>query len=543
MAAEQQPNFFSWLVGLFMGGNDPEKEKRRLLKQVGKDLSKLRYKFYKPAGEMALPQLAKFFYEIYKSVAAASSLMGGADTSEALKEITIDRCLSEEQRKLRDNFTESSIREQAKALPPESLAAKFKNDMVAFISSFDSTLVKRINTLYNVILRFNNFVRFDYYFLLKKFDSTLAESEIASNPKFEAINADYIGDDLKDFMDVAIPIDRDMEWDLVFDILQTYKGVEVVNRQAWPKLTQIIKNIVHSEILVLIIRHITKDPYYKPKPVVPAERIIEGYLSKIKATTEQSLQKIALERRNAKMDKLVSLIFGGPVMPRIKNYTDKANMAFGRKIGTEFLHTDAMNYLKAFLLDFFKKDVRELSDLLIVRGKWTTNVLSQQMSDYYYHVLGVAENVVEFDDSLGEEGELGSKLKRLVGRIIDRDESTAKPVRTMLDEINAKALKIIGEAASTLISFAKGLKNLVEDIERVDHQLIINWKELASSSEGQLKNRMADVYKRIYYFIQLLQMYAKLGGGQSGQESAAASQAKAAAVAQAAEIDDTELDA
>src|SRR5690606_21334029 len=104
--------------------------------------------------------------------------------------------------------------------------------------------------------------------------------------KFEAINADYIGDDLKDFMDVAIPIDRDMEWDLVFDILQTYKGVEVVNRQAWPKLTQIIKNIVHSEILVLIIRHITKDPYYKPKPVVPAERIIEGYLSKIKATTE-----------------------------------------------------------------------------------------------------------------------------------------------------------------------------------------------------------------------------------------------------------------
>ncbi|MCK7517885.1 MAG: hypothetical protein MZV64_09340 [Ignavibacteriales bacterium] len=53
---------------------------------------------------------------------------------------------------------------------------------------------------------------------------------------------------------------------------------------------------------------------------------------------------------------------------RMKNYTEKANVVFAKRMLGGFTQTVALNYLRAFLIDFFKKDVRELVDLLIIRG-------------------------------------------------------------------------------------------------------------------------------------------------------------------------------
>ncbi|NCN05597.1 MAG: hypothetical protein GW949_08190 [Spirochaetales bacterium] len=545
MAPEEKSGLLHWLVGIFMGSADMEREKRRLLKSIGKDLSKLRFKFYRPKGEMALPQLAKFFFEVYKVTASASDLTVGADQSDVLKEITIDFHMTDDQKLLRESFSEAEIREKAKTMDPKFLVSKLKEDLVTFISSFDSTLVKQINSSYNSVLRFVHFVRYDYYFTLKKYDSSMAEGNVIGNPKFEAINGEYILDDLKDFLEVALPIQKDLNWEAVFTILATYKGTEIVNTQAWGKVLQILKNVVHAEILTLIIRHLSGDPYWKPTPHVPGEHIVEGYLNKIKSQTETVVQKIAEEKKNAKVDKIVTLVFGGPVPPRIKNYTDRASLSFGRRIGMTYTHTLPINYLKSFLLDFFKKEIRELQDLLLVRGKWTTNVLSQQLSDHYYQTLAVSDKVLAFDDSLGDEGDIGSRLKRSMARVVERDESSARPVRAMVQEINNQAQKIIAEAATILIAFGKSLKSLAEDIDKKDFELIINWKELVALSEVPLKERLNEDYKRLYFFIQLLQVYAKGGTGEvvavAEQEEEQMSE-KAAAVAKAADIDSDELD-
>jgi hypothetical protein len=37
----------------------------------------------------------------------------------------------------------------------------------------------------------------------------------------------------------------------------------------------------------------------------------------------------------------------------------------------------------------------------------------------------------------------------------------------------------------------------------------MNWKELEGFTEEPLKDRMVAIYQRIYYFIQLLQIYMK----------------------------------
>ncbi len=507
--AASEPGFFEKLLLFFVGGGDPEREKRRLLKQIARSLKKQRFKFYRPKGEEALPAMARFFFEIYKVVGPARNLIANAPESSALKSIVVENYLSESQKQVREEFDEAAIRERASNIPARELANQLKESMVRFFSDFDSPIVKRINSVYSSLLDFVRFASYDYYFVLRKFDSSLQEGNFSGNPKFEIISIEYVADDLKDFLEVSFPIDRDAGWEEVFDLLNQYRGIEVISRPAWKKLQSTIDEVKKSGVLNLIIQHAGQDPFYKPAVSVTSERIVEPYLNKIKTQTETTLQKILHERRNQKIEQLVKTVFGTIAVSRTKNYTEKASVVFAKRMVAGFTRTEPVNYLKAFLLDYFKKDIRELHDLLIVRGSWSTTILSQQFSEAYHQTMTIAESIVTFDDSLADEGELGMKLRKAMGRIVDRDPGSNKLLRTQLDEVNRMAQQMINEAAQNLIVIAKNLRSILDDHERTERELLLNWKELESLSEEPIKTRIVVIYKKIYYFVQLMQIFVK----------------------------------
>ncbi len=82
--------FLERLLSLLLGTNDPEKEKKRLLKNIAKELKRNKYKFYNPKGRLALPAMAKFFHEIFKVVGPAQVLLQNAASSGALRTLLIE---------------------------------------------------------------------------------------------------------------------------------------------------------------------------------------------------------------------------------------------------------------------------------------------------------------------------------------------------------------------------------------------------------------------------------------------------------------------
>lgn len=501
-----------WIIGLFSGGFDPEREKRRQLKLLSKEFSKLRFKFYKPKGSQATTSLAKFFYEIYKVTANASVIVQNADKSQALKNLCIESFFNDAQRGYLDRLTEESIRERAKTLDGKTLASQVKDDMVNFLASLDSQLIGRINHTYTLLHRFLRFISFDYYFVLKKFDSSLMERNFSGNPKFEAIDGAYITDDIKDFQEVCLHIDRNEPWDQAIEILKIFKNIDVVDRAAWNRVLALVSAVNASEVLTLTVRHASQDPYYKPAMDNQPLKIVDAYTEKLRSQVEQAIQRILTERRNGQIEKLTQAVFGTKDVQRTKNYNDRANLIFSKKLDAGYLYTAPMNYLKAFLIDYFKKDVRELQELILIRGKWTTNVLSQQVSDTYYQIMAMSEAILNFDEGLSEEREMGAKIRKAMGRVVDRDASSVASLRNLIKEANDQALKLINETSVMLITFGKSIKMVLDDINRKDHEIIINWKELEGLSEEPLETRIADVYKKFYYFIQLMQVFLKSGG-------------------------------
>ena len=508
---ERAGGFIQKILSVFAGIGDPEGEKKKLLKVIGKDLSRSKFKFYRPKGQEALPGLAKFFYEIYKTTAPAQVLLGNATASAALRSFVIESFLNKDQIELSERLTEAYIVERSKALTLKELQEEVKKCLTTFFAAFDGEISRQIDSAYNTLLSFINFVSFDYYFLLKKFDSSLMERSFSKSPRFDAINGEYVADDIQDFLEVFLPLDAEAEWKRIFEAFRAYRNTDVIQVDAWMKLLPAIAEVRKSGILEQIVRHVKRDPAWLPMAKYPSERIVEPFLQKLKAQIETLLQQIIQERRNAKIDDLSKQIFGTTVVLRMKNYTEKANVVFSKRMLGGFIQAPAMNYLKAYLIDYFKKDIRELVDMLIIRGQWTTNIQMQQLSDSYHALLEISDQIIQFDESLADEGELGSRLKNALMKS-DRDKEQVKYLRNMLKDVNERATSFITKAGINLIAVGRHLKSLIEDYDRPHHEIVLNWRELESASSRPVKEFLVDVYKKIYYMVQLLQYFTKEEG-------------------------------
>lgn len=507
-AAGGSDNFFQRLIGIFFNAGDPDAEKKKQLKLLAKDLAHSRFKFYKPKSFEALPGLGRFFYEVYKTVAPAQVTLNNAAASGALKAFVIESFLSKDQKALLAKLDDSYILDKAKTMATKDLQEQVKQDMISFFSSLDAEKSNQIDSAYNVLLSFINFINFDYYFLLKKFDTNITERSFTYNPRFEPISADYIADDSADFLEVFLALNLEADWKRIFGALKEYRNIDVIQIDTWQKLIPAMLDVRKSQILEQIVRHVKQDPYMQFNPRTAAERIVEPYIDRIKNQITLLVQKISQERRSSKIDELVNAVFGTSVILRMKNYTDKANMPYAKKMLGGFTQTAALNYLKAYLMDYFKKDIRELVDVLLIRGQWATNVQSQQLSDGYHAMLEVSEQIIQFDESLADDGDMGSRLRNTLNKA-DRDKDALKFLRQLLKDTNDKASAIIGKAAINMIAIGRHLRGMIEDLSKPHHAMILNWRELESVTGKPMKEYITEIYKKIYYMVQLLQFYVK----------------------------------
>jgi hypothetical protein len=504
--------FLDKLLSLFGGNQDPEKGKKNRLKQLVKEISGSKYaRFYKPKSEEADGSLGKWFYDIYKIVSPAQVFMANAAKSALLKQIAAEAFFDKNLLEINRRISAEFIEQQAKTAAVKDIVHQLKKDTAALTAAFDSERVGAIDRCYNLILAFIQFVSFDFFFTLKKFDGNISERNFTYQPKFTPVRGEYLTDDLKDFLEVSAGIDPDQDWKNALRVLKNYKnGMDVVPLEQWTRLLASLRDVRKSGILELMIRHISKDPLWVSRPSPQEEYIADAYLESRRAGAKEAVDKLVNAKRNAQIDVLVKTVFGAAETDRMKYYSEKGNEIYAKKGFDGFLFARGLNYLRAFLLDHFKKDIRELCDILLIRGQWTEAVLAQQMSGGFHKIMEMSDTLISFDESFSDNGENGARLKAAIVKA-DRDKSQARYVTLILKTGNEEAQGMMNTSAQALINIGKNLKNLIDDYQKNPHELIMNWRELEGASEVPIGQRMAETYKKIYYFVQMMQLLSKPG--------------------------------
>lgn len=504
-APARSHGLLQWLASLFTS-DDPEKEKQRQLREIAGYLKKARPRYYNPGTQAAEPALARFFYEIYRAVSSAQLLLKGAETSGALKSALIDMALGPEENALKERLSEASIDERAKkGADPTALAAEVSRDVRDLRERLDAAAAKGIDALYNRLLVLLDLVGFDYFYLLRSFDSGMPERDVAYKPHFEPVSGEHVLEALEDFLEILPCVDPDADWDRLLAILREHRGVEVVPREALRRALHVIREAQRTGILLMIVRHLEGNPSWKPMARSHHEHVVAPYLEKLRTEAELAARKVTQGKQNEKITALTQEVFGTAALTRLANYSAQANAAFTQKMLGGFTHVAPLNALRAFLQDCLDKNVREVVDILLIKGKWITTAPSQQMSEAFHQLLKVSESIASFDADLAEDGETGRRLRTIAIRV-ERDRRALTDMRAQLHTINGQAQALITSSLGHMVALAKVLKLAHEDCAAASPQLVANWRELRGAGKD-LRGLIAGVYRKIYNFVQLMQAY------------------------------------
>ncbi|MCK9170439.1 MAG: DUF5312 family protein [Treponema sp.] len=496
--------FFQNLFASIFGSKDPEAEKKRRLRAIAKDLSKSHYHFYKAGNNEVLPAFAKLIYEIYKAVTPAQVMFQNVQNENAFKRSVIEYSLSDNQRKIEEELTEEAILVKSKTVPVNQLVQHVKESLDAFEGEFGTDRINTAEQLYKDILAFKDFCMYDFYFMLKKFDSTLVEKQFTAAPRFDKINGEYIADDLKDFITVSWNITKDTDWTPLMKMLKDMKGVEPVSPSVWKKIVAKLQAIRKAEIFEMMIQLITENPDYKPVIADAPENIVEPFLDKFKLEAAAALHKLESAEKNSKVTDLLTKLFSTTVVLYLKNYTEQSSANLEKKRLRGYLYYEPLNYLKGFLLEFVKKNIREYSELILIRGKWTSSQLSSPMSNAYNDLLSASDAISTFDQNIADDGVVGIKIKTLLPRI-QHDADSAGVINRLVTDANEQAKTFIIDSTRNLITVGKTIKSLLEDETKKSPEMIINWKEIEHYADHPPKDLGIEVYKKIYLFITLMQ--------------------------------------
>ena len=253
----------------------------------------------------------------------------------------------------------------------------------------------------------------------------------------------------------------------------------------------------------MIIKLSSSDPNYVPNIQSLKANIVEPYLDKLKNDVENTVYSLIEKERSATENNFASQLFGETEIIQLNNYVYSKNTIFEQKKLNQFDNCQALSYLKTFLIEVVKKDLREFYDVVVVRGTWDSTTLTTQISDCYNNLLAVSDKLIDFDNGLADDAMIGIKIKTLLPKT-ERDSSSKNIVNRLITEANESAYEFVMESSRDLITIGKIIKSLVEDLQKPKPTLISNCKELEHYIDIPLREFCIAIYKKIYLFASLI---------------------------------------
>ena len=504
------PDVINKVISFISGDGEGASDKDMLLKQLAKEISQNKFaKFYRVKQKEMDPVLGQYFFNLYKAVYPLQTFLKDPVRETKIRHITLESFLDKQEMDIIKRLSPEVIAERKKDTAPEDLTKQLENELAALAAGFDNPKIATADKCYNLIASMKQFVFFDFCSLLRKFDPEFREGDFLSQPKFAAIEGDILMPDLSAFLAVFPPYESGDDWKTVFEIQKYCKGgTDVIPLEHWNNLLVSLRDIKQSKILSLIGRLNTGNPIWEIKPVVPHETLSGSWLGEKAREIREVITGIAGSQRNAQINALEKAVFGSTETRRLHFYISEKGRILLEKGLESYTYAPALNHLLSFIEDYLSKEIQELCDILLIRGQWTNNAASRQMSDGFHDVMEMVNEITELDETLDEEGSNGPRLRGALLRV-DRDKTQSRYINSIINSINEEVINIINRAVPALIVVGKHFKMLLDDYDKKPFELIMNWKELALTSKVPLNQRIAAAYKKINYFVQLMILETK----------------------------------
>ena len=497
------------IMSLLGGKDDPNAKNKKLIKDIKKGMKK-NSKFYNVKKDEVTVSLAQFFYNLYKIVGPFYDVLSNIENSKSFKRMIVESFMSEKQLEAVERLSAENINTRLLSSKNVKLtASQIQKEIIGLVSSFSSELTNKINESYSLMLILKELACFNYYFLLKKFDSRLPNYDFVYKPAFSDINATYVSDDLKDFLDVLAVFNISSNWKECFAILGKFRSNMAIDFKSWNKILKSVQEVKTSFILLNIVKVADENPFYEVSQSFSDNSIVEDYIKVIREDAEDSLKNVLKQKKAQAISKYIEIIFGdvGSV-ERSKFYTKHANITYEKKGLVGYTFVDSINYLRAYFLDYFKTETKPIIELLLIQGQWATNVTSQEFSEAFHKIQEFLPKSVDIDNSLSDDEPIGGRIKNML-RKSGQDMIAKNALDSEIKTVNKQAKLVVDTSVQNLIVIGNVIKAILEEFKTGKVETIINWKELQNLHDEPLEELMLKTYKKLFYMVQLIQQSIK----------------------------------
>ena len=490
----------------FFSGEGLTDEKQNMLKGIAKELSQSKYaKFFRARTEETDPSFSSFLFSVYKIIFPIKQFMKDEKKMNMLRHLTVETCIDPSIQEIIKRLDSASLDQKAKTMPGEELIKTIQADITLLKTQFDQNHINNVNHRYEMASALSQLVRFNFPGFFKKFDPHFADGSFIIEPRFPAIKVILIVDQIGEFLTVTQPLKPEEDWASLLNVIKMIEGQELVNVQSFCTMIKTLREIHTSKILEIMVQYTLRNPVWQFKHNVFHETIGDSWLESKIGEGMAYIAKINNSKKNSQINALNRQIFESSDLIRLEHYNVQLSEMYRKKNLDYFVYAEGLNYLKAFMEDYVEKELKELCDLLLIRGQWTNNSMSMEMSDALHVLLDIPKDLADLDVVMSEDGADGSRLRAAMLRI-DRDQTQARYINSIIGKVNAQALDTINQTAQAMIVIGKHMKNLIEDLQKKHPELLANWKEVTLASKDPLPQRMVGDFKRINYFIQLMHL-------------------------------------
>ena len=490
----------------FFSGEDMTDDKQNMLKQIAKELSHNKYaRFFRVRSEEADPSFSSFLFYVYKMIYPIKEFFKDERKTTMLKSLIVESCIDASIQETVKRLDPAVLDAKAKTMSGEQLIAAIQSDVEALSTQFDYNHITVVNHRYELAAALNQLVRYNFPGFFKKFDPHFVDGSFIVEPKFPAIKTILIIDQIGEFLSVSQPLMPEDDWNGLLTLLKVCEGRDLVNPEQFNTMIKTLREVHTSKILEFMVQYTLRNPVWQWKHSSFNETVGDVWLETKKAEAYEYIAKINNAKKNNQIGTLTKEIFETTDLVRLENYTTQASEVFRRKNLDYFIYAEGVNYLKAFIDDFIDKETKELCDILLIRGQWTNNTMSREMSEALHLLLETPREISDLDTVMSEDGADGSRLRAALLRV-DRDQTQVRYINSIVVKNNDEALETINAAVQALIVIGKHLKNLIEDKQKKHPELLLNWRELDLASKEPIAQRMVGDFKRINYFVQLMHL-------------------------------------
>ncbi len=510
-------NFFEKILEIITGVGSEERIKLKKLKDISKELNFLKYKFYNFKKDNIQPAFGEYFYEIYRMSQNFTRFFDIKNHNNTIKQFLFEFIISKKQLEIKQKLEKDKIEQLLKESKDQKAAfEQIKALLNEFVKSFDNETVKNINNTYNQIVDLSNLTNFDWFMLIHKFDSNIAEGNFNYKPNFEILEGKYILDEIVAINDYLHSLNFNSDWKNVYEYLKSISG-DAGLADLLKKLLQMFKILKKDEYLMKMVKLISKDPFFKPKEFVSKTKIVQDYIKEFQLEVQGVVQICIKEINKEKTNKLLLEIFRSTIIVRLKNYSQKINdLLLNKGMSSSLKYVEPLNYLKAFLLDICKGEIKTRIDFLIIKGTWESNVKSSEYSALLSKFNLLSDALLEFDNRCAEDEAYGKELRKYFGAI-KHDPKARIGAKKVLARMDNDALKMLLEGVEIFTIAAGKIKTLIEDYNQKIPKIVIDFHKIKWDFSNDIGKDMAEIYKKLFNMVTLLRSYARENDAQKDQ--------------------------